>query len=531
MGLNKEQTEVVNSNASKILCLAGAGTGKTHSMISRINRLVNEEKVIPMSILVLTFTEAAAFEMEGRYKRNSKVSLSPTFCTFHKFCYSRIINNLGIRRKLGYSEIPKVVEDSEYKSIITKLKMKLGLKISDKKLFGKEMLSMKEQYEYNVLQKALTTELKRQNLITFDLMCYEVCELFVNDDPLIQQYKNKYKYVFVDEFQDTDPKQYKFICSFTNSSLFVVGDIQQAIYGFRGADSSIIKSLADSNEWTTIKLVHNYRSTKQICDFSNNICKLGGDIKEQYVIDLEADRNGPEVKSLYTDVSLKYLLKDNLLKSGMAGTTAILLRTNAEVKMIRQILDNMRIAYTTNSNKDEEIESILKCCIDEDFALSYLSSKLDSNTYSEYMRLTVYDDDEYNKFNKFIELYGNHYAVAKYYSTIRSIKSLLNHYNKTPYQKCLDICNKLNIYSTNIKLEGNTDSEIINAVLLATKSNESYNIYVGTIHSSKGLEYNNVLVFGVAGSKFKLTNEENRNIYYVACTRAKDNLTVFRGDI
>lgn len=526
MGLNREQQLAVDCNDKKILCLAGAGTGKTFSMISRIERLINDG-ISPLNILVLTFTEKAAFEMTERYTKNHKGAISPKFCTFHSFCYSLIIENSKIRKELGYSAPPNVIDENEYKQIMSRLKLKLGLKISDKKLFGKEFMSMKEKSEFEILQKAFKNELKKQNLITFDLMCYSICELFKNNNSLVDSYKERYKYVFVDEFQDTDPKQYDFICSFKDSNLFVVGDIQQSIYGFRGADSSIIKSLADSSDWTTIKLIHNYRSTKQICDYSNHICQLDAN----YVIALEADKDGPEVQSkLLPSSEIKKVLRDTILKSCLSGTTAILVRTNSEVKTIRSLLASLKICYTTNSNTLEDAEDVLKCCVDNDYALKYLSAQLSSNKYSEYMRLSIYDE-KYLNIDEFLKLYLNDYNVAKVYSLITQIRNILKQPFKTPYQKCMEICGKLRLSNKDIKLSGSTNEDIINSILNSNAEETAYDLYVGTIHSSKGLEYDNVLVFGVAGDKFKLTNEENRNIYYVACTRAKENLFVFRGDI
>lgn len=535
MALNTEQKNAVYCNDRKILCLAGAGTGKTHSMISRIERLVSEG-VSPVNILVLTFTEKAAFEMSERYIKNNKSAITPKFCTFHSFCYSLIIDDINIRNHLGYTAPPSVVDDEEYKQIMSKLKLKLGLKISDKKLFGDGALSLKEKYEYDLLKKALTNQLIKDNLITFDTMCYSICELFKSNNPLVEKYKSRFKYVFVDEFQDTDPKQYDFITSFTNANLFVVGDIQQAIYGFRGADSSIIKSLADSNEWTTIKLIHNYRSTKQICDFSNEICKINNtNINSNYVIDLEADRNGSEVfvDAVESFDRVKYILREKLLQSGLVGSTAILVRTNSEVSLIKRTLDALKIHYSTNKNKDEDIEKILKSSIDDEYALKYLSSQLNSSKYSEYMRLSLYDE-AYTTLPEFLTLYCNEYNVNIKYGIIRKVKSALNAPFTTPYQKCLNICRILNIPSSvkDLKLTGSDNENIINTILSVLNSDTSaYDIYVGTIHSSKGLEYNNVLLFGASGSKFKLTTEENRNIYYVGCTRAKDNLFIYRGDI
>ena len=272
--LNKAQNEVVQSNADKLLVLAGAGTGKTTTMLARISRLIDEEKADVQSILVLTFTNAAACEMRDRYRRSHPNQQTPTFCTFHSFCYSLIAGNRDVARRLGYFKgTPFIADETMLHKVKTMCRQKCGTKISDDKLNGKISVTKSEQFQKDLYWKQYNKLLREQNIITFDIMCYEVCKLFVSDDSTISASKDRFKYVFVDEFQDTDPKQWEFVSSFSHSNLFVCGDAKQSIYAFRGADSSIIKSLAENPEWTTIKLSENYRSTAQICDYSNGIHK------------------------------------------------------------------------------------------------------------------------------------------------------------------------------------------------------------------------------------------------------------------
>lgn len=227
---NDQQLEAVNSKDRTILCLAGAGAGKTKTLIGRIERLVKEDKVEPSSILALTFTNAAAFEMKDRYKQVPGINLSsiPEFRTFHSFCYSLIIKDKDVRTRLGYTKIPEVCDDNQMKELRTKIKLALGCSLSDEQLTKDVPLSRKDQDEKELFQKALVKEIKKENIITFDIMCYNVCELFVKNDPVIQKYKEKYTHILVDEFQDSDRGQMKFLGSFTASTnFFLAGDVLQ----------------------------------------------------------------------------------------------------------------------------------------------------------------------------------------------------------------------------------------------------------------------------------------------------------------
>lgn len=529
MALNPQQQLAVDLNDDKILCLAGAGTGKTHSMLARINRIVNEG-ASTANILVLTFTNAAAFEMRERYKKDHEGKLTPNFCTFHSFCYSLILKDIGVREALGYSKVPHIPDDAVLKSLKITVKQTCNIKLSDDKLDGKKPLNAKEQFEFDVFWKQFNKSMKQSGYITFDSMCYEICELFVTDSPLVQQYKERYKYIFVDEFQDTDPKQYNFVASFKQSKLFVVGDVKQAIYGFRGADSSIIKSLASNDEWTTVKLIHNYRSTKQICDFSNNIGICDRD--PAYNIDLESDKDGladvelhSSVCTEYPNAELKRVLSAVIDSTDENSSLAILTRTNAEVSTIQSILKNMHISFSTHIKSTDTVD-ILKSVLDEEYMVMWLATKLPANKYAEYIGLCTIDE-KYTTFDEFNQLYGNYFAIYKLIDKIKKVKSIINNASSKLYEKYHDCMNVLDIPFALIS-DTSTDIEhIVNNLIDASIASTSSNLYVGTIHSVKGLEFDKVLLLGVGSNSFRLTTEENRNLYYVGATRAKSELIVY----
>jgi DNA helicase-2/ATP-dependent DNA helicase PcrA len=226
MNLNAEQNHVVSSPAEKICVLAAAGAGKTACLTERITRIV-EDGAFPSAILVLTFTNAGANEMRERFRKRNPEKESPLFCTFHAFCYKLIATDHNVLNAIGYSEIPQIADDTAIKRIETTCKQQLGTKLTKGKLNGTEPLTTKDRFEYNLYHKLYRKMLKQSGLITFDILCNDVCSLFVNDDDVVVKYKSTFKFVFGDEWQDSDKLQHNFLLSFTNSNLFVVGDTSQ----------------------------------------------------------------------------------------------------------------------------------------------------------------------------------------------------------------------------------------------------------------------------------------------------------------
>lgn len=522
--LNKSQSEVVQSNAEKLLVLAGAGTGKTTTMLARISRLIDEEKVDVQSILVLTFTNAVACEMRDRYRRSHPNQQTPTFCTFHSFCYSLIAGNRGVARRLGYFKgTPFIADETMLHKVKTMCRQKCGTKISDDKLNGKISVTKYEQFQKDLYWKQYNKLLREQNLITFDIMCYEVCKLFVSDDSTISASKDIFKYVFVDEFQDTDPKQWEFVSSFSHANLFVCGDAKQSIYAFRGADSSIIKSLAENPEWTTIKLSENYRSTAQICDYSNGIHKSWKG--NAYNLDIVGHKSGIEVieRGELNIKSNKEIL-DIVSDANRGKTTAILCRTNYEVADIRNKLESLGIAFCTKDER-KDVSYILKSAIDPGFLVDWLSDKLTSNCYNGYLKMCAIDEHCKTE-ESFFSMYGKY--LTAYLNPIMQIREILAN-EQFAYSKIARISEVLNLPNREVTISSDDDKSIIEYLVKISESvTNSANIYIGTIHSVKGLEYDCVHLVGVNGKSFPIDkNEDQQNLFYVGCTRAKEKLVIY----
>lgn len=532
--LNISQQHAVDSESSKILCLAGAGTGKTRTLIERIVRLV-KSGVEPSSILALTFTNAAAFEMKERYREYIPTGESPEFRTFHSYCYDLLSKDIKIRKALGYTSMPSIADDYRQKRIENEAIIQSGIRLPKKKISDPTTLNMKEKRDYEILNKFKKRLMVKENLITFDDLCSEVCNLFITKDPLVEKYQNMIQYLHVDEYQDTDKIQHNFVMSFSDSaSIFVVGDALQSLYRFRGAVPEIIKSLAMDKDWSVIRLSENYRSTKEICDFANEFSS--GYADDAYRIPIESIRNGRPVEHRqywYSPESPKFheIYKRIAVECKcLTGSIAIIARTNAECAVIRDELDNNNVAYST-SHKEVDARYMLPSVSDSNYMINWLATFLPSEQYSEFIRMSTINISNGKDYTEklFLHQFGENREIKSRSEAIYKIRGILNG-DKTPEGKCKSILDVLGFPTLQVDLtEVRTVSDLLNQIILAVENRpeQESSVYVGTIHSVKGLEYDTVYIIGVNGRKFLLESEDNKNCYYVAITRAKDNLIIY----
>lgn len=534
--LNEQQHEAVYSNADRILCLAGAGAGKSTVLLTRIARLV-KDGVAPNSILALTFTNAAANEMLTRYKKDNSNQSTPEFRTFHSFCYHLIVKDVQIRNALGYSNVPEVCDEHQMKQVKQKVKLQLGINLPDSVLFAADdatlnSLSKKDKQLVEMFNKAVTKQLKVDNLITFDMICYDISQMFVDNSPLISKYHNQYKYLFVDEFQDTDMRQVKFLSSFKNSKVFIVGDAQQAIYMWRNATNEPLKVFSKSPDWQVIKLFENYRSSKQICTFANKITTYAD---KDYRIEMHGQFDGDRVvvqydaESSYTGpaVDLDHLADVVYHLKQLDGTTAVLCRSNREVKFICDRFRELGIEYKQNKPADMSDE-IIASVRDNQYMLDWLSSLLPAEKYAEYIKLsTQIENPDITWFAKTYKDIGD---ISDYGKKIVSIRKILktNDYTFMKVQEIVKVLDRKDVLATLDIGDVDDNKDILDQVESLLSMSKEVSCYVGTIHSVKGLEYDNVFVMGVGDKAFPLNTEEMKNLYYVAVTRAKHRLFVYK---
>ncbi len=289
--LNERQREAVKFTEGPLLVVAGAGSGKTKVLTSRIAYLIDEKKIEPWNILSLTFTNKAAEEMKSRIKLVVGELADYVWAgTFHSICSKILRIHAG---ELGYSQNFVIYDTTDQKSLIKSIMKTLC--ISDKSISPKHIRSeisrakncMMDPNAYlesathdpdgeriGAVYKAYNSELKANNAMDFDDLILKTIELFKENLDILESYSEKFKYIHVDEYQDTNMMQYQLIQMLAgkHGNICVVGDQDQSIYSWRGADIRNIKEFeSDFSGAKTILLEQNYRSTKNILDLANAV--------------------------------------------------------------------------------------------------------------------------------------------------------------------------------------------------------------------------------------------------------------------
>ncbi len=369
--LNKMQHLAVTTTEGSVLIIAGAGSGKTGVLTKRIAYLISEKGVYPNNILAFTFTNKAAREMKQRVENMvGDYANGMWLGTFHSICV-RILRREA--DKLGYKS-DFVIYDTSDRKVLIKECMK-ELNINDKQIpvnmvqnlissAKNDLISPNEfkdnvygEYPVDVIAKIYElyqTKIVKNNAMDFDDLIWNVLKLFGEYTQVLEYYQNKFKYVHVDEYQDTNKAQYKLIRYFalSHKNLCVVGDEDQSIYSWRGADITNIYSLEkDFPDIKLIKLEQNYRSTQNILNAANAVIEKNTERKEKQ---LWTD-NGIGEKIKYYGASNEYkeaefvvgeILKKSFKSGFKYSDFAILYRTNAQSRVFEDILLKNNIPYT-----------------------------------------------------------------------------------------------------------------------------------------------------------------------------------------
>lgn len=513
MKFSNEQIVAIEHPSQRLLIVAGAGAGKTSTFINRIHHYCDND-IDPDSILALTFTNAAAHEMAMRYDKlcEHPQGRRPHFNTFHSFCYMLMRNYGQIRKACGYDSVPSVADESAVSRISDTAYIMCGAKTPKSKLQLGKGLNANQLFEQSAYRAMMLKLLKNENLITFDLLIDNIVDLFTSHSSCTAEPIKRFRHIFIDEFQDTDMRQWDMICAMEPETITAIGDANQAIYGFRGCTDKLIKQLADSDTWDVVKLSTNYRSSNQICKFANHIISSSSSN-----VSMSGTFDSDEVH--IAPCKFDKLLLNELISA--SGTTAVLARTNREVEMICSQLKDCNIPFTCNNSYNHNYEIIegLQSCSFTDWALSHF----DKSSYYDILKsiISTYDvtDDE------IVQHILSNSNCPKIVQDVWALKlriSALTNINDV----AAVILNSIHIDTPNIIFE-NYDSILDWLRQIIRPADES--IYVGTIHSSKGLEYDNVILYGVNSKSFKLKDSESYNLYYVGCTRARKHLTILKG--
>jgi superfamily I DNA/RNA helicase len=259
MHVNPDQKKAIETVKGRVLVLAGAGSGKTSVLVQRCVNLLNNHRVPPTAILGLTFTNKAAHEMRHRIAKHAspEIAKEVTLSTFHSFCFSILKQEI---HHLGYTNTFTVYDDKDRERLLLTLEKQLKVEHES------------EDVNQELLVAEFIKSLKAYNAVDFDGLLTLTLELFQKVPSLLEKYQDRFRYIMIDEYQDTNQTQFAIadLLSKKYGNLFVVGDDDQSIYSWRGAE---VKHILEFQHHALIKLEQNYRSTKTILDAANAVIK------------------------------------------------------------------------------------------------------------------------------------------------------------------------------------------------------------------------------------------------------------------
>ena len=587
--LNKEQKKAVLYNDGPLLIIAGAGSGKTKVLTTKIAYLIEQLNIFPWEILAITFTNKAALEMKERVdsmigSKSKDIQIS----TFHSFGLKILRENYD---KLGYNKNFVIMDSDDSLTIIKKILKSLNY---DPKIYNpkaiknkisnckNELLTPKDYERYvasdyekviNEVYYKYEKKLKQNNAIDFDDLLILPIKLFRENKEVLQKYQERYKYILIDEYQDTNEAQYILskMISAKYQNICVVGDADQAIYGFRGANyKNILNFEKDYPKALSIKLEQNYRSTKTILDAANFVIKNNEKRKEKNLWSTKGV--GEKItyyraydekdESHYTAMTIKKLLNEGK----DASDIAVLYRTNAQSRVIEEELLKQNIPYRIvggfsfyQRKEIKDLLAYLKLIYNpkDDVSLlrvinspkrgiglktiENLTAKADS------LGVSLFEVIESSKELKFKELILSLKKVAETVTLTELIDKVLE---SSGLKKELETEKTI---ESEIRLENLEEfksitkafeereglvslEDFLYEVSLVNDKDEykdpRHKVSLMTIHSVKGLEYDVVFVLGLEEGIFPHLNslmsnsevEEERRLCYVAITRAKEKL-------
>jgi DNA helicase-2/ATP-dependent DNA helicase PcrA len=582
--LNDAQRAAVVSTAPVILCLAGAGTGKTKTLTHRIARLYQDEGVYPENILALTFTRLAGMEMKDRIIKLIGEDGRKVFCnTFHAFAVS-VLRDYG--HLIGIEPNFSIYDQEDRETILQEIVKGFGEQTTLKKVLQRFECSEDEEIaetyakfteECRVL-KEYGYRLRQNNAVDLDRLIDLVNKLWADHPEVLEHYRRFYPYVFVDEFQDTNNEQMRMLELLHPDNIFFVGDDYQAIYGWRGAKVEFIIDLPTYRpDCEVIKLEENYRSTRQIVEAANNVIAHNTRQTKKTLI---GQKDGLEVEVFNYPLTLNenygILSLINMVHSIGVDfiDIAVLARTNAQIDEIKNFLDSQNVSSQVISGSDDvfkkpDIKSLIAwldvLCNKNDsvhlkralmFPKPYVTPmelqklELDAleNDVSLFTMLRHPDGPGMEFFcdlSHLFEYTADASVPSEYFLTLIEVLDIKKHYRDNGLGNRLitiDLAESQIRHWEDSMIRAGEDYTL-RAFLkwlrfrdiqekLLRKRQDSVNLM--TIHAAKGLEFNTVIVAGMNQGVFpsKRTSdlEEERRLFYVAITRAKEHLFITRAE-
>ena len=595
-GLNDMQTKAVLATDGPLLVLAGAGSGKTTVLTRRIAYILSLHKARPWQILAITFTNKAAKEMQERISQLVPESAGDMWIkTFHSACLRILRRDID---KLGYDTNFNVYDTNDQKRIAKQCLKDCFLnednypvktilsKISDCKNRGvspeeflKECTGDYHKTGYAKLYAQYQNILKANNSLDFDDLLWKTVELFETNAETLKYYQDKFKYILVDEYQDTNHIQYKLVAMLAQAhrNICVVGDDDQSIYKFRGADVTNIldfeKQFADA---VVIKLEQNYRSTQNILDSANSVIANN---KNRKAKNLWTEQKGGDLihfRNLDDQIGEAVFINNTIesyVRSGeyKYSDFAVLYRTNAQTRAfeenftcpyrilaglrfydrreIKDMLSYLRVLFNPDDDANlERIINVPKRGIGDTTVakIASLASTVGKSMYKVMCDPSYADaiGRSFNKISEFSALLEDLRSKINKISTVELIDEIIS---RTGYIEALiaenhfeaqgrienleELKSKAAEYEQSVE-EHSFDGFLDNISLVSDVDNydtEQDAVVLMTLHSAKGLEFPVVFMCGMEYGLFPSLmseleeggKEEERRLCYVGITRAK----------
>ena len=368
-GMNDKQAEAVQTTEGPLLIMAGAGSGKTRVLTHRIAYLIDEKMINPWNILAITFTNKAAREMRERAMALNPATSETLIATFHSMCV-RILRREADH--IGYNRNFTIVDPGEQRTLMKRILKNLNLdpkKWNERAILGtisnaKNDLLDEVAYEHQAgdmytqivakCYKAYQEELRRSEAMDFDDLIMMTLRLFDKNPDVLAYYQQRYQYIHVDEYQDTNHVQYQLVKLLASrfKNICVVGDADQSIYGWRGADmQNILDFEKDYPEAKVVLLEENYRSTKKILQAANEVIKNNRNRRPKKLWTQNDDgeqivyyrANDERDEAVFVASTIDNIIRE---EGKNFKDFAVLYRTNAQSRTIEEALLKSNIPYT-----------------------------------------------------------------------------------------------------------------------------------------------------------------------------------------
>ncbi|MEK9176016.1 MAG: UvrD-helicase domain-containing protein [Patescibacteria group bacterium] len=550
--LNQEQQDAVLNTTGPMIILAGAGSGKTRVLTYKVIYLIKEKGVDPGNILMVTFTNKAANEMKERIAKLSMHRDKPTIGTFHSIC-SRILRIDG--KYVGFSEKFTIYDTQDSIDAIKEAMKRANISIKDFKphsilstisqaknqlITDLEYLNMARGFFqenvakiYPVYQRVL----KENNAVDFDDLISKTIELFQKNPEILEKYQNKFQYILVDEYQDTNQAQYILtkLLSKKYQNICVVGDFSQSIYSFRGANfQNLVTFKNDFKNTKTFHLSQNYRSTQTILDSAYAVISKN---TSHPVLKLWTENQIGEKIMLYEASTehneAEYIIAE-LINLGLdPKDVAVLYRTNAQSRVVEEVFLHHGVPYVlvggTRFYERREVKDIL----------AYLRTIDNEKDNVSFRRIEKLGKGRLKKFMDFVETLDKNSNTIDILDKVLEATEYLSLYDPKDEEDITRLENIKELRSVAIEFPA-LSSFLENVALVEQEqlpqnpiSGEKINaVTLMTLHAAKGLEFPYVFMIGMEEGIFPHSRslmerselEEERRLCYVGITRAKNRL-------